>query len=71
MLSEYRDYVTVYSKEIEEDGEVIWLDYCERGDVDNLVSMIEDDVNNIIKKIEEYDLKEAKQMLEALADKLY
>lgn len=71
MRSEYRKYVDVYCVDIVKDGKEIELDYCEPNDVDSLVSEIEEDVNKILKKIEEFEVKEAKEMLEELADKLY
>ena len=68
MRSEYRKYVDVYVIEVDEENEI---DYCNPSDVDSLVSEIEEDVNKILKKIEEFELREAKEMLVVLADKLY
>ena len=70
-MREYRKYVEIKDVELIEDDETITMYYCEPDDVNTLVNEIENDVNKILEKIEEFDIKEVKELLEKLSEKLY
>lgn len=70
---EYRNYCEIFAMyKTQEDAESeVETDVCEADAVSSLVSEIEDEVNEIIEKVKGYEVKEALDMLEELAEKLY